>query len=179
MSETFFLINILIGEIDAAGESGMSVNYTDFAVVAVVEPRRENGDKPVEHAAADALGLKRVFIALRQLVHAAEIVVHHAHIHAAFRLAAQHLMDGVPHLAGRNDVVLHENEFFRFFQLCQKRFEIRLADRKIRCFRVREYRRAGGTVQIVGNALRVRLLRQRRFRRRNAAHRLFILLGHG
>ena len=172
-------VDIGVREVDPAREADIPVDHTDLAVVAVVEPRRENGDKPVEHAAADALGLKRVFIALRQLVHAAEIVVHHAHIHAAFRLAAQHLVNGVPHRAGGDDVVLHENELLRLFQLRQKRVKIDLADRKIRCFGMREYRRAGGTVQIVGNALRVRVLRQRRFRCRNAAHRLFILLGHG
>lgn len=87
-----------------------------------------------------ALGLKRILIALWQLVHAAEIVVHHAHIHAAFRLAAQHLVNGVPHRAGGDDVVLHENELLRLFQLRQKRVKIDLADRKIRCFGMREYR---------------------------------------
>ena len=148
-------------------------------MIAVVEPRRENGEKPVEYAAADPLRFERILISLRQLVHAAEIVVHHAHIHTVFRLAAQNVVYGVPHLAGRNDVVFHKNELFRFFQLRQKSFKIRLADRKIRRLRVRKNRRIGNAVYIVGNALGVRVLGQGRFCRRYAAHGLLILLGHG
>ena len=65
------------------------------------------------------------------------------------------------------------------FQLRQKSFKIRLADRKIRRLRVRKYRRGGNAVYIVGNALSVRVLGQGRFCRRYAAHGFLILLGNG
>ena len=172
-------IDIGVGEVDPARKADVPVDHTDLAVIAVVEPRRENGDEPVEYAAADPLRFERILISLRQLVHAAEIVVHHAHIHTVFRLAAQNVVYGVPHLAGRNDVVFHKNELFRFFQLRQKSFKIRLADRKIRRLRVRKYRRGGNAVYIVGNALGVRVLGQGRFCRRYAAHGFLILLGNG
>ena len=168
-------VDIGVGEVDPARETDIPVDHADLPVVAVVEPRRENGQKPVEYAAADALGFERVLIALRQLVHTAEIIVHHAHVQTRLRLPAEYVVNGVPHFSGGDDVVFHEDKLFRFFQLREKRGKVGFADREIRRLGMRECRRERGAAQILGNAHGVGVGGQRRLRGQNGVHRFFVL----
>ena len=75
-------------------------------------------------------------VAHRKAGDAAEIVVHHAHVDALHRLAAQHVQDRVPHLAVIDDEKFEKNIVLRLFQLLQHARKAALAARKIDRLRV-------------------------------------------
>ena len=62
MPKPISLVDIFVGEIDAAGKSNTSVDYCDFSVISVVLNTGEKGTEWIENAAGDAVGLQFPFL---------------------------------------------------------------------------------------------------------------------
>ena len=153
--EPLALVDILVRQVHAAGESGHAVNAADLAVVAVVERAGGNGLEAVEGAAAYADGLHAFGVIPRQAHYAGHVVIYEAHIQSLGRLAPEHVEDGVPHDARLDDEKLHEDVLFRLFQLFEHGGEHHIAERVIRGLRLGKARGAGALFKIGGLEPRV------------------------
>jgi len=92
-------VDILIGDVDAAGEGDHAVRDAQLAVVAVVLMRGKDGRHRREHLAADARGADDLIEAGRRLGQTADRVVHQPHVHPLRSLFLQKPEKRVPHLA--------------------------------------------------------------------------------
>ena len=140
------VVDVLVGEVHAAGKAHLAVNDENFPVVAVIIMGRDKGLHRREHPALDA----QLFEAAGELTGA---VVHHPDVHALSGLAGQHFEDLAPHEALVDDEVLEEDVLLGLFQLAQQLFELGLAAGEVGNFRVPVDREAA--------ALSVEIPRQR------------------
>ena len=136
MPEALDFVDVFVREIDPSRKADLSVDDHELAVVAVVESAGEHGDKGIEHVRLNAHLAQLFAVAHRKAGDAAEIVVHHAHVDALHRLAAQHVQDRVPHLAVIDDEKFEKNIVLRLFQLLKHARKAALAARKIDRLRV-------------------------------------------
>ena len=109
MAVLFVSVDILVGQIDAAGEADVAVDDADLAVVAGVEAAGEDRHKGVKDATLDAHLLEGLVVAGGQDHDAAHVVVDDPHVHPLRRLLAQDVQDGVPHLALLDDEIFQED----------------------------------------------------------------------
>ena len=127
VAEPLELVDVLVGQVDAAGKGDARVDDGDLAVVAVVHDQVEHRHERVERERADALGAQGVGIIVGQQAQTARVVIDHAHIDAGGGLAAQDLMDAAPHLAHADDETLDIDAVLGAFQRGQQVGEHRLA----------------------------------------------------
>lgn len=116
-------VDIFVRQIDPAGEGAAAVHHQDFPVVAVVVVGGDQGAQRGVHAAADAKLFQLPGVLVGQLVEGAGAVVENADLYALLGLLLQDLEDAAPHVALVDDKVLHKDEAFGAFQLCQHGFE--------------------------------------------------------
>ena len=82
MAEAFLFIDVLVGQIDAAGEARFAVDDHELPVVAVVEPAGHDRHEGIERLGPDAPLGQLLFIAAGKGGDAAEIVVEDPHVQA-------------------------------------------------------------------------------------------------
>ena len=109
MAVADLLVDVFVGEIDAARVGHASVDHGDLAVVAVVVASADEGQDLVEDAALHAHGAKLAVVFRGKAQKAAEVIVDHAHVHALGDLLPQDLQNGVPHDALLDDEVFEED----------------------------------------------------------------------
>ena len=147
------VVDVLVGEVHAAGKTHLAVNDENFPVVAVIIMGRDKGLHRREHPAPDAQLFEAAGVIPGQGGELTGAVVHHPDVHALSGLAGQHFEDPAPHEALVDDEVLEEDVLLGLFQLAQQLFELGLAAGEVGDFRVPVDREAA--------ALSVEIPRQR------------------
>ena len=117
VAEAHLLVDVFIGEVDAAHIAGIAVDDHHLPVISVVEVGVERRNEAVEAHRADAERHQIAVVVLRQGRNRTYIVIDNADVHALLGLARQDVEDGVPHLALLDDEILKKDELFRFFKL--------------------------------------------------------------
>ena len=120
-------VDILVGEVDAAGKAGVAVDDADLAVVAVVHPQVDNRDEGVEDAGPDAVGLQQLVIPVRELENRTQVVIDDPDVDPFGGFAAEDREDRVPHCPLLQDEVLEEDVVLRLFQLLKHPLPAHLA----------------------------------------------------
>ena len=120
VAEALLCVDILICQIHTAGVGHRTVNDYDLAVVAVVHHQRDQGHHRVERDAADVRPLHPHDKIGRQAQQTAKIIVDQTHIHALCRLAAQDLLDAIPHTAMAYDEKFQKDALLSLFQIGQQ-----------------------------------------------------------
>ena len=157
VAEAGLLVDILVGQVDAAGEGGVAVDDAELPVIPVVHADGDDGLEAVEKAAGDAgLGLKLVGVVHGEGVQGAHVVVDHPHVHPGGVLFPQDLHNGVPEHAGGDDEIFQEDILLRLFQLLQHDGEGVIPQRKIARPGVGVHGAAGVPLQIAGLIGRIR-----------------------
>ena len=105
VAETHLLVDVLVGQIDAAGERHLAVHDEDFPVIPVVLAGGKHGLQRHEHLALDAPFFHFLRIIMGQQGKTAGAVVHEPHLHALLHLSLQDFQNGVPHHTGRQDKI--------------------------------------------------------------------------
>ena len=136
VAEALDLVDVFIREVHAAREAHFAVDEHELAVVAVIEPAGEDGDKRVKDVRLNAHLAELFAVAHRKARDAAEVIVQNAHVHALHRLAVQNVQNGVPHLAAVDDEKFEENIVLGLFELFEHPHVAALAARKIDGLRV-------------------------------------------
>ena len=150
------LVDILVGQVDAAGKGGVAVDDTELPVVPVVHADGNHRLEAVEAAAGDAgFRLKFSGVVHRQGVQGAHIVVDHPHIHPGGMLLLQNLHHRIPEYAGANNEVFQEDILFRLPQLLQHGGKHIIPQGKIVGIGVGIDRAAGVVLQVAGLVHRV------------------------
>ena len=147
------VVDVLVGEVHAAGKTHLAINDENFPVVAVIIMGRDKGLHRREHPALDAQLFEAAGVIPGQGGELAGAIVHHPDVHALSGLAGQHFEDLAPHEALVDDEVLEEDVLLGLFQLAQQLFELGLAAGEVGNFRVPVDREAA--------ALSVEIPRQR------------------
>ena len=102
----FFIgVDVLVGQIDAAGDADISVYDADFPMVAVVHKNVEGGLKGVEHLHLDAALLQLFIVASGERADGTEIVVDDPNVHAFFHLVREDVENRIPHFPFFDDKV--------------------------------------------------------------------------
>ena len=115
----FYVVDVLICQIHAAGKAHPAINDQNFAVVAVVVVGGDEGRDRREHLALDAQRFQPAGVIPRQGGELAGAVIHHPHIHPLRRLAGQHFQNAAPHQAFIHDEIFQKDVLFCRFQLAQ------------------------------------------------------------
>ena len=115
----FYVVDVLICQIHAAGKAHLAINDQNFAVVAVVVVRGNKGRDRREHLALDAQRFQPAGVIPRQGGELAGAVIHHPHIHPLRCLAGQHFQNAAPHQAFVHDEIFQKDVLFCRFQLAQ------------------------------------------------------------
>ena len=124
-------VDVLVRQVDAAGEAGVAVDDADLPMVPVVQPAGEHRHEGVKDAAPDALLLQHPLVVGRQRHHAAQVVVHHPDVQTGLGFALQHLQDGVPHPPLLDDEVFQKDIVLRLLQFLQHPGELDLPQGKV------------------------------------------------
>ena len=82
VAKAYALIDILIGQVDAAHKDNVTVHDADFTVVTVVEIGVQGGNEAVKTHGVDAQRAQVFVIAVRERAEAARVVIHDAHFTA-------------------------------------------------------------------------------------------------
>lgn len=122
-----FLIDVFVGEIDAAGVADFAVDDDDFAVVAVIMEAIDAGIELVGWGAMDAKRFEIVIVAGRESEDAADVVIHDIDFDALLDFGLEDGEDLVPHLAGADDEKLEHDETLGGFEVEEELFEISFA----------------------------------------------------
>ena len=128
MSEGVRLVDILVGEVDAARKGDLSVDDGDLSVRAVVLRQVEHGAEGVETHTFHALFFQLGGVVVRHFEHGADVVVDDAHVYALFALFQQYLQHGAPKVPLADDKVFEEDVLFRLFQLFDQALCVFFAD---------------------------------------------------
>ena len=123
MAEADDRIDVFVGQVDAAGEGGLSVDDQDFPVVAVVHDGAEDRGDAIERNAADAFRLQGFRVGHGKGGEAAHVVIEDAHVEPFRGLLFQHFMHPVPHLPAGDDEVLEKDELLCLLQFFQNHGE--------------------------------------------------------
>ena len=119
VAKAHLLVDVLVGNVDAASEGNLAVDHQNFPVVPVVHGQRKHRNEPVESHALYAVPFQLGLEVLGQNAQAAHVVVHQAHVHALGRLAHQYAAHGLPHFALGKDEVFQINGFLGLLQVLQ------------------------------------------------------------
>ena len=130
------VVDVLIGEVHAAGKAHLSVDDEDLPVVAVVVMGGDEGLDGREHPALNAQLLKAAGIVPGQGRKLAGAVVHDPDVHALGGFPGQHLEDPAPHETLVDDEVLEKDVSLCLFQLAQQLCELGFAAGEVGHLRV-------------------------------------------
>ena len=86
MTEALFPVDIFICQIDAAGESHLSVDHHNFSVVPVILAGGKSRHNGCKHMALDAVALQLLGIMVRQQGQTTHAVIEKTDFHALFHL---------------------------------------------------------------------------------------------
>ena len=120
VAEALLRVDILVGQVHAAGVGDAPVDDHDLAVVAVVHHQREHRHHRVEGDAPDVRPLHAHHKVGGQAQQAAKVVVDQAHVHPLRGLAPEDGFHAVPHFAGVQDKKLHKDGVFGPLQVPQQ-----------------------------------------------------------
>ena len=115
MAVLLLLVDVFVGQVDAAGEADVAVDDADFAVIAVVGGSVELRVEGVKDPYLKALLPQIVGVEGRQGGHTANVVVHDADLHAVVALLLENLENRIPHLARMHDEVFLQQPFIEGF----------------------------------------------------------------
>ena len=156
VTEAGFLVDILVGQVDAAGESSVSVDDAQLPVVPVVHADGNDRLEPVEEAAGDTgLLLKFFGVIGGQGAKGTHVVIDHPYVHAGSVLFLQNFHDGVPEHTGGQDEILQKDIMFGLFQFLQHSGEGVVSQRKVSRPGIGIHRAAGILLQIAGLIYRI------------------------
>ena len=136
VAEALLPVDVLIRQIDAAGEGRVAVDHHDLPVIPVVLVGGQHRAHRGEHLAADAHGLQFRRVAVGQKGQTAHAVVHDADLHPLSGLLLQNLQDGLPHDALADDEILQKDKMPGSPQLALQLLKFVLPQGKIRDRRV-------------------------------------------
>ena len=108
-------IDVCVRQIDAAAEGDPAIDDHHFAVRSIID-RAAHEYGGVERDAFDPARTERGAICSRAGGDAAQIIIHHPHIHAVPRLLRKYFQNFPPQHSIFNDKVFQIDEFFRRFQ---------------------------------------------------------------
>ena len=111
------LVDVLVRQIDAAGEGHLTVNDSDLAVVAVVVVGGNHGRRRRKDAALDAQLVQAFGVVAGQGGELAGAVVHETDLHALAGLFREDLQHLAPHTSLVHDEIFQKNEAFGLLQL--------------------------------------------------------------
>ena len=123
MSEADDCIDVFVGQVDAAGEGGLSIDDQDLPVVAVVHDGTEDRGNAVEGDAADAFRLQGFRVGHGKGGEASHVVIEDAHVEPFRGLLFQDFMHPIPHLSAGDDEVLEKDELLRLLHFFQNHGE--------------------------------------------------------
>ena len=150
VAETLHLIDVFIGQIDAAGEAYLAIDDTDLAVVAVIKAGIHAGAHGVIRNSLDIEAGQFLGIAGGKPLNAAEVIVDDADLHPGGGPLPQNFQDGIPHQAFFEDEILEEDEFLGLGQLPHQLAEEILAQRGVFHLGAAIDREAGDIADIIG-----------------------------
>lgn len=122
-----FLVDVFVGEIDAAGVADFAVDNDDFAMVAIIMETVNAGIEFVGWGAMDADGFEIVVVTGRESEDATNVVVHDVDLNTLLDFGLEDGEDLVPHLAGADDEKLEHDETLGGFEVEEELFEISFA----------------------------------------------------
>ena len=143
-------VDVLVCQVDPAGETHLSVDDHQLPVVPVVQPQGHNGNEAVEHPALDAPGGQLLVVVPGEAEDAAHIVIDQPDLHALGGLLLQNVQDAVPKDAGLEDEVLQEDVPLRLLQLLQHPGKNQIAQGEVFCLCVGIGGTVGKALQIAG-----------------------------
>ena len=111
------MVDVLIGQIHAAGKAHAAIYDQNLAVVAVVVVGGNKGRDRRKHLAADTQRFQPSGVVPGQGGELAGAVIHYPHIHALRGLACQNFQNAPPHQPFVNDEVFQKNVLGGAFQL--------------------------------------------------------------
>ena len=138
----FNVVDVLIGQIHAAGKAHAAIYDQNLAVVAVVVVGGNKGCDRRKHLAADTQRFQPSGVVPGQGGELAGAVIHYPHIHALRGLAGQNFQNAPPHQPFVNDEVFQKNVLGGAFQLGQQRSELGFSAGEIGHLRVFVHREA-------------------------------------
>ena len=160
------MVDVLVGQIHAAGKAHAAIHDKNLAVVAVVVVGGNKGRDRRKYLAADTQRFQPSGVVPGQGGELAGAVIHYPHIHALRGLACQYLQNAPPHQAFVDDEVFQKNVLGGAFQLGQQRGKLGFSAGEIGHLRVFVYREAAApSAQILrqrGRAGAVRVQRRAR-----------------
>lgn len=122
-----FLIDVFVGEIDAAGVADFAVDDDDFAVVAIIMETVNARIEFVGWGAMDADGFEIVVVTGRESEDATNVVIHDIDLDTLLDFGLEDGEDLVPHLAGADDEKFEHDETLGGFEVEEELFEISFA----------------------------------------------------
>ena len=124
-------VDILVRQIDAAGEGHLSVDDGDLPVIPVVLFDRQEGLEGIEYSGLNAIFFEGSGVIGRQGQKAAHVIIKDTHQNALGGLALQDFQNAVPHDALLQNEGFYENVMLRPLQLRQQRLQHPLAGGKV------------------------------------------------
>ena len=150
MTEALHLIDVFIGEIDAAGEGDPAVDHADLAVIAIVQAGVHTGAQEIEGNCLDVVGGKLPRIGSGKTADTAEVIVDETDLDAGGSTFLEELQNGIPHETFFDDEIFEEDEFLCTGQLLAQHSEKILAQRGIFHLRAGICGIAGNPADIIG-----------------------------
>ena len=166
MAEAGAAVDVLIGQVHPAGESGMAVDDGDLPMVPVVIVGGDKGRHGGKHLAFDAQSLESFWIIMGQGGKFAGAVIHHPHIHALFGFPGKNFQDAAPHQALIDNEILQKDEMLRLFQRLEQVGPLVLPQGIILHLCVVIHRVAAGAVHIMGQGRSAGAFLPQRFQHR-------------
>ena len=151
VAEPLMAVDVLVGQIDAAGEAHLSVNNHQLPVVPVVEPSGEHRHEGVEDLGPNAHLPEPLVVARGQGGNAAEVVIEHPDIDAPGGLPPQNIENSLPHDPLADDKELQEDILLGLAELLQHPGIDQVAQGKIFRLGVVIDRVAGHIIEIRGH----------------------------
>ena len=142
------MVDVFIGQVDAAIEGDLPVDDQNFSVIAVIIMRRDKGLDGGKDPALDPQRSQALRVIVGQIGKLTGAVIQHPDIHALGRLAGQNLQNFPPHQPFPDDKILQEDKPLRLLQLLQQRLEFCLAGGEIGHLRALVGREAAAALQI-------------------------------
>ena len=138
----FNVVDVLVGQIHAAGKAYTAIHDKDLAVVAVVVVGGNKGRDRRKYLALDTQRFQPSGVVPGQGGELAGAVIHYPHIHALRGLACQNFQNAPPHQPFVNDEVFQKNVLGGAFQLGQQRSKLGFSAGEIGHLRVFVHREA-------------------------------------
>lgn len=145
-----FLIDVFIGEVNAAGVADFAVDNDNLAVVTVIVEAVNAGIEFVGWGAMDAKGFEVMVVVGGESEDTADVVVHDVNFNTLLDFGLEDREDLMPHFAGADDEEFEHDELLGGFEVEEKLFEISFAAREVSGFVILGEGNVVGLANIVG-----------------------------